>query len=295
MKRFIIEQSDEEFYTSHSGLALVGMALNRFTSLSSTLAVMDAPGDLIAGIDIIRSYCALLAQVKSDFIAVEQSRDDDFFRESLGNKDVPSEGTMRQRMDEYAERILASVSWASIEFPERTKVPLTAIPTGHIPLDLDGFVLDNSGRKKEKVERTYRQVDGYLCLPAYLGQEGWMVNQHLLPGSQHPQNGFIAFIRETLGRIRQFCKQKLLLRAASAHDALANLAELSHHRRVDYIIKWTPRKQDKHAWVQHAFAKGKITTPRLGKRVSVFSVKEKHTSALHRPGCAGQRKRDHPP
>jgi len=277
MKHFIIEQSDEEFYTSHSGLALIGLALNRFTSLPSALAIMDAPGDLIAGIDIIRSYCALLAQGKSDFIAVEQYRLDDFFREALGNKDVPSEGTMRQRMDEYAARILAALSWASTEFLEKTKVPLTAISTGHIPLDLDGFVLDNSGSKKENVERTYRQVDGYLCLPAYLGQEGWMVNQHLLPGSQHPQNGFISFIRETLARVRQFCALKLLLRADSAHDAIANLAELSRHRRVDYIIKWNPRKQDKHAWAEYAFAKGKITTPRLGKRVSVFSVKEKHT------------------
>ena len=277
MKRFIIEQSDEEFYTSHSGLALVGLALNRFTSLSSALAVMDAPGDLIAGIDIIRSYCALLAQGKSDFVAVEQYRKDDFFRESLGNKDVPSEGTMRQRIDEYAKQILAAVSWASIEFLERTKAPLTTISTGHIPLDLDGFVLDNSGSKKEKVERTYQQVDDYLSLPAYLGQEGWMVNQHLLPGSQHPQNGFIAFIRETLGRIRQFCKQKLLLRADSAHDAIANLAELSRHRRVDYVIKWNPRKQDKQAWAQRAFESGKVTTPRLGKRIAVFSVKEKHT------------------
>jgi len=277
MKRFIIEQSDEEFYTSHSGLALVGLALNRFTSLSTALAVMDAPGDLIAGVDIIRSYCALLAQGKSDFVAVEQYRKDDFFRESLGNKDVPSEGTMRQRMDEYAKQILAAVSWATVEFLERTKAPLTAISTGHIPLDLDGFVLDNSGSKKENVERTYRQVDGYLSLPAYLGQEGWMVNQHLLPGSQHPQNGFIAFIRETLGRIRQFCKQKLLLRADSAHDAIANLAELSRHRRVDYIIKWNPRKQDKQAWAEQAFAMGKVTSPRLGKRIAVFSVKEKHT------------------
>lgn len=277
MKRFIIEQSDEEFYTSHSGLALVGLALNRFTSLSTALAVMDAPGDLIAGVDIIRSYCALLAQGKSDFVAVEQYRKDDFFRESLGNKDVPSEGTMRQRMDEYAKQILAAVSWATIEFLERTKAPLTAISTGHIPLDLDGFVLDNSGSKKENVERTYRQIDGYLSLPAYLGQEGWMVNQHLLPGSQHPQNGFIAFIRETLGRIRQFCMQKLLLRADSAHDAIANLAELSRHRRVDYIIKWNPRKQDKQAWAEQAFAMGKVTSPRLGKRIAVFSVKEKHT------------------
>lgn len=277
MKRFVIEQSDEEFYTSHSGIALVGLALNRFTSLSSALAVMNAPGDLIAGIDIIRSYCALLAQGKSDFIAVEQCRNDDFFRESLGNNDVPSEGTMRQRMDEYAERILGSVSWAAIEFLQRTKAPLTAISTGHIPLDIDGFVLDNSGSKKEKVERTYRQVDGYLSLPAYLGMEGWMVNQHLLPGSQHPQNGFIAFIRETLARVRQFCRQKLLIRADSAHDAIANLAELSRHRRVDYIIKWNPRKQDKAAWAQQAFAEGRFTIPRAGKRVAVFSVKEQHT------------------
>jgi hypothetical protein len=104
-----------------------------------------------------------------------------------------------------------------------------------------------------------------------------MVNQHLLPGSQHPQNGFIAFIRETLGRIRQFCKQKLLLRADSAHDAIANLAELSRHRRVDYVIKWNPRKQDKQAWAEQAFAMGKVTSPRLGKRIAVFSVKEKHT------------------
>jgi hypothetical protein len=277
MKRFIIEQSDEEFYTSHSGLALVGLALNRFTSLSSALAVMDAPGDLISGIDIIRSYCALLAQGKSDFVAVEQYRSDDFFREALGNKDVPSEGTMRQRMDEYAEQILASVSWAAIEFLEKSTIPLTAISTGHIPLDLDGFVLDNSGSKKEKVGPTYQKVDGYLAFPAYLGTEGWMVNQHLLPGSQHPQKGFIAFIRETLARVRQFCRQKLLIRADSAHDAIANLAELSRYRRVDYIIKWNPRKQDKPAWAAYGLVKGKNSTPRPGKRVSVFSVKEKHT------------------
>ncbi len=31
MRRFIIEQSQEEFYSSHSGLALVGLCLNKFT------------------------------------------------------------------------------------------------------------------------------------------------------------------------------------------------------------------------------------------------------------------------
>ncbi|MEI6704090.1 MAG: IS1380 family transposase, partial [Deltaproteobacteria bacterium] len=96
MKRFIIKQSDEEFYTSHSGLALIGLALNRFTSLTTALKVMDAPGDLISGLDIIRSYRTLLAQGKSDFVAIEQYRNDDFFREALGCKTVPSEGTLLQ-------------------------------------------------------------------------------------------------------------------------------------------------------------------------------------------------------
>ena len=277
MKRFVIEQSDEEFYTSHSGLALVGVALNRFTTLATALKVMDAPSDLIAGLDIIRSYCALLAQGKSDFAAIEQYRKDDFFREALGNKGVPSEATMRQRMDTFAERILAAVSWAAIEFLEKTKVPVTALTTGHVPLDIDGFVLDNSGSKKEQVGHTYRHVDGYLSLPAYLGMEGWLVNQHLLPGSQHPQNGFIAFLQETLGRVRQFCTKKLLLRADSAHDALANLLEFSRHDGVDYIIKWNPRKQDESAWAARAFTQGQVTTPRSGKRVALFTHKEKHT------------------
>ena len=38
MKRFIIEQSDEEFYTSTLGISLIGIALNRFTTLSSSIA-----------------------------------------------------------------------------------------------------------------------------------------------------------------------------------------------------------------------------------------------------------------
>jgi len=100
MKLFVIEQSDEEFYTSHSGLALVGLALNRFTSLSSAFAAMDAPADLISGIDIIRSYCALLAQGKSDFVAVEQYRNDYFFREALGNSNQNSFAKLSQvRLD----------------------------------------------------------------------------------------------------------------------------------------------------------------------------------------------------
>ena len=79
MKRFIIEHSDEEFYTSTSGIALVGLGLNRFTDLASSVAKAVPLSHGISHADVIRSFCALLAQGKSDFVAIEQHREDDFF------------------------------------------------------------------------------------------------------------------------------------------------------------------------------------------------------------------------
>jgi hypothetical protein len=277
MKRFTIEQSDEEFYTSHSGISLVGLALNRFTSIPSELAKVAPSYDVISHADAIKSYCGLLAQAKSDFVAVEQYRADDFFRESLGNKQVPSEGTMRQRMDERAEAFLPVLSWASIELLQKVEAPLTPIDTGHITVDIDGFAMDNSDSKKEMVSHTYRQFDGYLFLPAYIGLEGWMVNGHLLPGSQHPQKEYIPFLRETHARIRQFCSKRLLYRKDSAHDSLDNRVELAGYAKTDYIIKWNPRKQNNAHWLRLGLETGVVSHPRPGKRVVLYSVKEKET------------------
>lgn len=277
MKRFVIEQSDEEFYTSHSGISLVGLALNRFTSIPTGLAKVAPSEDIISHADVIKSYCGLLAQAKSDFVAIEQYRGDDFFRESLGNRSVPSEGTMRQRMDGHAEAFLPAVSWASIELLEKVKAPVTAISTGHVPVDIDSFAMDNSDSKKEKCSRTYRNFDGFLFLPAYLGTEGWMVNGHLLPGSQHPQKEFTQFLRETHARIRQICDKKLLYRHDSAHDALDNRIELAGYAKTDYIIKWNPRQENAMQWWRHGVEKGVVTEPRPGKRVALFTVKEKVT------------------
>ena len=75
MRRFIIEQSDAEF-TSHSGLALVGMALNNHGGLPE---VVDREVPLRHGIahsDVLRSYIGLLCLGKSDFEAVSNVRVD---------------------------------------------------------------------------------------------------------------------------------------------------------------------------------------------------------------------------
>ncbi len=59
MKRFKIEQSDADII-SHSGLALIGQAVKRHTSLASEI---DAQAPLRHGIkhsDVIKSYLAML-------------------------------------------------------------------------------------------------------------------------------------------------------------------------------------------------------------------------------------------
>lgn len=274
MKRFIIEQSDDEFYSSTSGIALVGLALNRFTNMASSLAKAVPLSHGISHADVIRSYCALLAQGKSDFAAVEQHREDDFYREALGISQVPSEATLRQRMDDHAEAFEQVVSWSIVEFLMKTESPLSPLSTGHIALDIDGFAMDNSDTKKEGVSRTYRNFDGYLALAAYLANEGWLIECPLFPGSRHPQKDFIPFLQRVLAKVRQITKEKVLLRVDSAHDALGNRVELSRHSGVDYIIKWNPRKQDLEAWRQQAFSQGKVVTPRYGKRVATFSITE---------------------
>jgi hypothetical protein len=113
-------------------------------------------------------------------------------------------------------------------------------------------------------------------MPVYLANEGWLIECPLLPGSQHPQKAFIPLLQRALAKIQQICKEKILVRTDSAHDAAANRVELSWHDDVDYIIKWNPRKQAPEAWKALAFSRGNVESPRPGKRVAVFSVTERH-------------------
>ena len=46
----------------------------------------------------------LLCLGKPDFEAIEAFREDEFFRRALGLKKIPSEGTLRQRLDELEHR-----------------------------------------------------------------------------------------------------------------------------------------------------------------------------------------------
>jgi len=275
MKRFILEQSDDEFYTSHSGLALVGLCINRYSNISQVVRrKMGNSNNLISHTDLLRSYLGLLCLGKSDYEAVTSMREDDYFKDSLGITNVPSAERLRQRLDEEAEAYLSIARKCSVSMLKKGKANITALDTGHVPLDADVFPMDNSGTQKEKVSRTYKGHDGYAPIAAYLGLEGWCLEVELRPGSQHSQEGFIPFMKRVFDKARTLTRKKLLVRLDSAHDAIENRVFLKATDKVSYIIKWNPRREDTSDLCKKAFAEGTVTEPRPGKKIALLTVRK---------------------
>ena len=278
MKRFIIEKSDDEFYTSHSGLALAGLGINRFTSLCRLLEELPrVKKGAIAHADVMRGYLALLCLGKSDFTAIEGFREDRFFRDAFGLKQVPSEPTLRQRLEQQAETFKYIVNSCVTEFLQKSGALFSPLSTGHVPVDIDVFTQDNSDTKKQGVSRTYQGMDGFAPIAAYLALEGWLLEIELREGSQHSQKNFIPFLARVLHKALDLTAASLLVRLDSAHDAWETRIELARHERTDYILKWNPRGQSKTLWHRRAFSEGRIEEPRPGKRVALLNDHDTHT------------------
>ena len=135
MRRFILERSNDEIYTSHSGLARVGLCLNRYADVDKTLSEAiplchgASPGDRV------KACVGQLCPGKSAFEAIEGFRRDGFFKRSPGIRKVPS--TPRLRLDEHAEEMLPMVYANTIDFLPNAKVPVSLLATGHMALDIE--------------------------------------------------------------------------------------------------------------------------------------------------------------
>jgi hypothetical protein len=281
MRSFEIVRSTTDTLTSHSGLALVGRALAR-TRLDADLGSI-ALRHGIAHADCVKSYVGLLCTGKSDFDAIENRREDQFFKTALGIAKAPSAPSLRQRFDEHADAMIPHVDAASIAFIGNVGAPITPIVLTYgtslnrmklrlVPLDMDVFPMDNSGTKKEGVSYTYKGFNGYAPLAAYLGEEGWCIACELRPGSQNGQKEFIHVLERVVARARQLTTHRLLSRLDSGHDAAENRAWHAKED-VDFIIKWNQRKQNQVLWLKRAETEvEQWIFPREGKRVGTFSV-----------------------
>lgn len=106
---FKIEQSTENL-TAHAGISLIGQLLAK-TALSNRLnqtaiGATDCPN--ISNADVIFAYLGQLAQAKTDFGHIEAFRQDDVFKKMLNIQTVPSDPTLRQRLEQ------APTSWNEV-------------------------------------------------------------------------------------------------------------------------------------------------------------------------------------
>jgi len=267
---FIIKEGDEHL-TSHSGLALIGALMDRI-ELGTRINAVTLPRcrePKIPHSDIVKSMIGLLCMGKPDYDAIEAFRDMPFFLYSLGIEQCPSSPTLRQRLDVVKGAFDQIVKEESARLIRKTAPDIGTVSTrkGELAaLDIDVSPFDNSKTKKEGVSRTYKGVDGYAPIFAYLGREGYQVNVELREGKQHSQKETPAFLKESIRYAKMITDKVILVRLDSGNDSLDNLG-ICIEEGTDWLIKRNLRRENIQDWLKIAQEKGQKTASREGKTV----------------------------
>lgn len=258
-------------------------ALLQDTKLQKRVDALDVSGlrpEVKHG-DVVTAAIGLLCLGKSDFNDIEAFREDEFFRQALGLRKIPSEPTLRQRLDAMRDAcgpILREESALLVRKYARKPTPCHG---EWVALDVDVSPFDNSHTKKEGVSWTYKKVDGFAPIFAYLGEEGYLVHCQLREGKRHCQDGTPQFLDEALRYAESITRAKLLVRLDSGNDALENIKVCRKHK-ADYLIKRNPRKESLEEWLEEAQAHGVWEFPREGKEVYTGQTWRERDGKRHR-------------
>lgn len=262
--------------TARAGLVAVTKLLRHHAQLPQVLDPKFPVSGGFADSAVAISYVSLLCQGITEFDAIENMRGDQTFAQALGMPSLPSAPTVRQRVEQRGQAWLDPLFEANTRLLLRAKVEPTALWTGHVPLDLDVFVMDNSDSRKEGVGYTYAKVVGYAPIAAYLGREGYLLELSLREGTQHSAKETEYSLERVLPLARTLTKRPLLARLDSGFDSARLYAELERQRAalgsVDWIVKWNPRSYDVQADHQRLLADPlcKWTALRDGKRTTLW-------------------------
>ncbi len=267
MIKFKVQQTTEKI-NNNGGLSLIGCLLKNAGISKLLNKAKKIKSSEISEYDIVTSYLGLICMGKTDFIEIEQYREDEFFKRMLDIKKVPSEASLRQRLDnlgKVGQKILRKLFTLNISLLNR--VELGSIKTKYmeyIPLDCDVTPMDNSGTNKEGCSYTYKNFDGFAPMMAYVGTNGYMLMNEFRIGKQHCQKGTPHFLRQCVKACNRLgIKDKILLRMDSGNDAAENFEIINGN--FWYIIKRNPRKEVLEQWLNHAKKSGKAEVIRDGK------------------------------
>jgi len=258
-------ETTTETIESKGGLILAGKI-----ALKAGLARIKSAFVKNAAVVIISLY-ALMMEGKSDFESMGEKRGSLFFKEALGLSIVYAKETVRlylEQMSADADDVIKQLRESSAKIISEAPLHGLWIEGRHyLPVDIDTAAMDNSKTKKEGVSRTYRKFDGFHPIFAYAGKEGYMLDCELRPGSQHCQNGTVAFIEGFMGRLRSIQPSgRLLFRMDAGNDAFETLKAVTG--KGSYcVIKRNKRQESDEEWLETAKLRGKRVLSRKGKKV----------------------------
>ena len=219
--------------------------------------------------NIVKAMICLFTLGKTHFANISAYLQDELFRDFLGER-IPSEETLRQRLDTLSnkEETQGILDELNVEFLKRYAVfEKERVCSGlYIALDIDVSPFANPDCNKEGVEWTYKQIDGYAPIIAYLG--GYKLCSELRPGSQHSEKGAVEFLDRCAKMIMKLGipADKILLRADSGHDS-ADFIAAARQYGFKFLIKRNLRKESREEYLENAISMGYRVKTRKGKKV----------------------------
>lgn len=267
--KILVEQGKEAI-SGTGGLLIVGGILKTHKiGIRADSVVFGGEDPKIKNSDVLLAYIGLLCMGRTAYTDIELYRKDSVFKATLGIKTVPSEGTMRQRLDAghaVFTPLVNEVNEVLLSAVKPTPVKIGAVE--YFTLDVDVSTMDNSKSRKEGVGRTYMKIDGFSPIFAYLGIEGFMLACELRPGKQHCQKGTPDFLKTLLTTADKVLPKdsRKLFRLDSGNDASENIGVFKK-AEVDFVVKRNLRKERLQFWAKIAKEKGVELSPREGKKL----------------------------
>ena len=186
---------------------------------------------------ILKATCLMQSQAMTDFQDIDELNSDTIFNQIVGRR--ISQETLRQRLNQIALQpsVISDIDRSLVTMLRGATFNTVEINGKHyIPLDIDVTPFCNPDVQKEEISCTYKKVDGFAPIMAYLGH--FALAFELRPGSQHSENGAIEFLLRCINLIKRLGLnlEDILVRVDSGHDD-GDFIKVLEKNHLSYIVK----------------------------------------------------------
>ena len=238
-----IEKSNDDLQ-KHSGIVLIDNILKNIDIKKFDYLSNRTPNKRwIPNSSVVKSAIILQCFAMPNFQDIKEMNEDTLFRFLNGCKISPE--TYRQRMDYLAKEDAAYeiIDKFNVEVLKNRRFNTTSFNgKEYYTVDIDVTPFCNPNVHKEGVSCTYKMVDGFAPIMAYLGQ--YAIAFDLREGSQHSEKGAVEFLNRVLKMVREIGipMDKVLVRVDSGHDD-SKFTDACIETGVNFIVKRNHRRE----------------------------------------------------